>query len=66
MNNNTFIKTDDAIIKEACIKWIKKRDECLYICTKSNGCYPSNTHKVCKSNSFESYEKFNSYFLKEE
>ena len=62
MNNSTFIKTDNAIINEACIKWVKKIDECLYICTKSNGCYINNCHKICKINNLKSYEKLNSYF----
>jgi len=60
---NTFLKTDEnKIINEACIKWVKKMNECLYICTKSNGCFDANTHKVCKNNSWESYEKINKYF----
>ena len=60
---NSFLKTDEAcIINEACIRWVKKMNECLYICTKANGCFPSGTHKVCKNNSFESYEKINKYF----
>jgi hypothetical protein len=36
----TFIKTDDnKVINKACIKWVKKMNECLEVCTKSNGCY---------------------------
>ena len=61
--NITFIKTDEnSIINESCIKWVKKMDECLYICTKSNGCLKHNTHKICKINSLESYQKLNKYF----
>lgn len=60
---NTFLKTDEnKIINEVCIRWVKKMNDCLYICTKSNGCFDSGTHKVCKYNSFESYEKINKYF----
>ena len=60
---NSFLKTDEnKIINEACIIWVKKMNECLYVCTKVNGCFPSNTHKVCKENSFESYDYLNKYF----
>jgi len=35
------------------IRWIKERDACYYICTKSKGCvtngFMHNTHSVCKS-----------------
>jgi hypothetical protein len=63
----SFLKTDDnKIINEACITWVKKMNECLFVCTKTNGCYQHNTHKVCKSNSFESYQQLNKYFFKEE
>jgi len=58
-----FIKVDDnKILNEACIKWVRKIDECLDICTKGNGCYIGDTHKVCKANNKESYERLNKYF----
>ncbi len=64
-NNNSYIKTDDnKIINEKSIKWIKKIDDCLYICTKSIGCKHNNidTHKICKLNNIDSYNKLNTFF----
>ena len=56
-SKNNYIKVDDnKVINEKCIKWIKKMDECLAICTKSNGCYIKDTHKVCKINNEDSYK----------
>jgi hypothetical protein len=39
-------------------------DECLEVCTKTDGCSQLNdsTHKVCKINSPYSYNKLNKYF----
>lgn len=60
---NKFIKVDnDKIINEKAIKWVKKMDECLYICTKSDGCTLDYTHKLCKINNFNSYNKLNKNF----
>jgi len=62
-NNISFIKADNnKIINEKCIKWVKKMDECLTVCTKSNGCYPKDTHTICKINNEDSYNKLNNYF----
>jgi len=60
----SFIKTDEnKIINENCIKWVNKMNDCLEICTKSNGCQGSNdTHKICKSINLNSYNKLNKYF----
>ena len=41
----------------------KKMDECLSVCTKSTGCYIGDTHKICKLNNLDSYNKLNNYFL---
>ena len=63
-NKNIYIRVDDnKVINEKCIKWIKKMDECLAVCTKSDGCYKSTTHTVCKINNFDSYNKLNKHFL---
>jgi hypothetical protein len=71
MNNNNleeqqFIKTDDnRIINKKCIRWVKKMNECLAVCTKLSGCdmvHYSDTHKICKINSPESYNKLNLFF----
>ena len=66
MDKNSYIKTDDnEIINEKCIKWVKKIDDCLNVCTKSSGCNNSkfnDTHKICKINNPESYDKLNKHF----
>jgi hypothetical protein len=66
MENNivVYIKTDDnKIINDKCIKWVKKMDECLQVCTKSSGCSGNvDTHKICKSNNPDSYKKLNKFF----
>jgi len=60
----SYIKTDDnKLINEVHIRWIKKMNECLEVCTKSNGCISGqNTHSICKRNSSTSYEKLNKLF----
>lgn len=66
MENNkvSYLKTDDnKIINERCIVWVKKMDECLEICTKIDGCsVGSGTHKICKVNNSNSYNKINKNF----
>jgi hypothetical protein len=63
-NKNSYIKTDDnKVINEKYIRWIKKMNECLEICTKFDGCTEKkNTHPVCKLNSPVSYDKLNKLF----
>ena len=65
-NNQSYIKMDNnIIINEKCIKWVKKIDECLEVCIKSTGCYVKSggdTHKICKINNSDSYNKLNKYF----
>jgi hypothetical protein len=64
----SYIKTDkNVILNEACIRWVKKIDECLEVCAKSNGCYYStyiDTHRICKDISYDSYIKLNKHFDK--
>jgi len=66
MENNrvTYVKTDDdKIINERCIKWVKKMNDCLEVCTKSNGCGGfRDVHTICKSNNPSSYNKLNNFF----
>ena len=67
MENNqpSYLKTDDnKIINEKCIRWVKKMSECLEVCTKSTGCGAKNgdTHKICKLNNVDSYNKLNRHF----
>jgi hypothetical protein len=62
-NKNNYIRVDDSkVINEKCIKWIKKMDECLKVCTKSDGCYKNHTHTICKINNLDSYNKLNKHF----
>jgi hypothetical protein len=65
-NKQIYIKSDDnKIINEKCIIWVKKMDECLEVCTKSTGCSVRSgvdTHKICKLNNSDSYNKLNKYF----
>ena len=39
-------------------------DECLAVCTKTVGCSveDGSTHKICKINNSDSYQKLNKYF----
>ena len=60
---NSYIRTDEhKIINEKYIRWVKKMDECLKVCVKSNGCEHYNTHSICKLYNPESYEKLNKHF----
>jgi hypothetical protein len=62
-NNILFIRADDnKIINEKCIVWVKKMDDCLRVCTKIDGCAIDGTHKICKLNNTDSYNKLNKYF----
>ena len=64
-NKQTFLKTDNnKIINEQCIRWVEKMGECLEVCTKSNGCdlKGGETHKICKLNNLDSYDKINRHF----
>jgi hypothetical protein len=61
---NHFLKTDDnTIINEKCIRWVKKMNECLEVCVKSNGCnFLTGTHRICKANSPKEYEYLKQLF----
>ena len=63
-NNQIYIKTDDnKIINKKYIKWVKKMNDCLEVCTISTGCVVNqNTHKICKLNNLDSYNNLNKYF----
>lgn len=64
--NISFIKTDnDVLINENCIRWVKKMDECLEVCIKSNGCYGGvDTHKICKVKNLANFKKLDKFFYK--
>ena len=65
-NSTSYIKTDDnRIINEKCIRWVKKMSDCLEVCVKTTGCKGttfSDTHKICKLNNLDSYNKLNTFF----
>ena len=66
--NGNFIKVDgNRIINTNFIRWIKKKDECFYICSKLTGCssddkITTDTHSVCKSTNSESHHKILNLF----
>ena len=65
LGNNSYIKTDDnKIINERCIRWVKKMNDCLEVCILANGCNVNrgNTHRICKLNNLDSYNKLNELF----
>ena len=64
INNTSYVKTDDnKIINEKQIRWVKKLNECLEVCTKSDGCIVGkNTHSICRLNNLESYNRLNKFF----
>jgi len=67
MDKDLFIKTDDnKVINERHIRWVKKMNDCLEVCTKSTGCSKENgnTHIICKLNSPDSYYRLNELFEK--
>lgn len=65
-SDESYIKTDNnIIINERSIRWVKKINECLLICSRMDGCNTSifdNTHKVCQYNNPISYNKLNKHF----
>lgn len=62
-SQSSYLKTDNnKVINEQYIRWIKKCNECLEVCIRSNGCSEYNTHQICKLKSPSSYEKLNKYF----
>ena len=65
-NNVSYLRADNnKIINETCIRWVQKIDDCLYVCTKSTGCnIQDGTHKICKINNLDSYNKLVKHFDK--
>lgn len=57
-----FVKGNDTIINQKYIRWVKKMEECMYVCCKTTGCKESDTIKICKKTNPESYNKLNYYF----
>ena len=64
-NQTTYIKTDEnKVINEKCVRWVQKMGDCLEVCIKTNGCSVKNrdTHRICKLNNLDSYNKLNKHF----
>ena len=64
-NETVYFKTDDnKIINEKHIRWIKKMNDCLEVCTKSIGCDTDNgsTHRICKIYNPDSFNKLKKHF----
>jgi hypothetical protein len=63
-NTNEYFKTDEnKLINKKYIRWIKKINNCLEVCSKSNGCVVGkNTHRICKLYTPDSYNKLNGLF----
>lgn len=60
---SSYIKTDDnKVINEKYIRWVKKMNDCLEVCVKSDGCYSNSTHRICKLYNIDSYNKLNTLF----
>ena len=60
-SKTVYLKTDDdRFVNENCIRWVRKMNDCLEICIKISGCAPTkDTHKICKMNNPDSYNKLN-------
>ena len=59
---DSYLKTDNnKVISAKYIRWVKKMNDCLEVCIKSNGCGDKgdDTHTICKSNNPSSYKKLN-------
>ena len=58
-----FIKTDgNKVLNVKFIRWMKKMDQCIHICSITTGCNEYNLQQVCKVNNNDSYDKLNKYF----
>jgi hypothetical protein len=62
-SNPTYIVADNnTLINIKKIHWVKKHKECMYVCTKSNGCSKISAHEICKKNNIDNYLKLNKYY----
>ena len=66
--NNDFVRLEkNIVLRESAIRWMKQMEECIYICSKSNGChidesFQNTTHRVCKSTNPTSYNRLLRHF----
>jgi hypothetical protein len=58
MEKQIYISTDDnKYLNTKYIRWVKQMNECMEVCSMSNGCVSGiSTHTVCKKYSSDSYE----------
>jgi hypothetical protein len=67
IENKKFIKIGETVINESKIRWLRKIDECIEICTKSNGCGGTpikyDTHVVCRINKPTNYDKLHNLYF---
>ena len=58
-----YIKMDNnTLVNESAIRWVRKIDECMKICTRSDGCSLKNTHSLCKNTNADSYNYLQRFF----
>jgi len=64
INANEYIKTDkNKVVNQNHIRWVKKMNDCLEVCTKPDGCFiGKDTHRICKLYTPDSYNKLNRLF----
>jgi hypothetical protein len=66
--NNDFVRLEkNIVLRESAIRWMKQMEECIYICSKNNGChidesFQNTTHRVCKSTNPTSYNRLLRHF----
>ena len=62
--NPTYIKvTNDKLINQQSITWIRRIEECIYICAKSDGCdLEKSTHKIDNPSGYNRVNKLFSSF----
>ena len=59
---NYMVCDDNFVVNTKWIRWIKKKANCFYICTKTQGCTKDNTITVCNKESPDSYKKIQQLF----
>jgi hypothetical protein len=63
--NTDFIKLEDGLILNINhIRWIRKVHDCMYICTRDDGCNRNTSHVICGSNELQKkdFEKLSNMF----
>ena len=52
----------EEIINEKFIRFIRKDNNCFFVCSKIDGCSEADMFKVCKHDAPEAWTKFNKLF----